>query len=140
MTTKVTRNRLGNVDNKYQGHFKKVLCVCSAGILRSPTLAVILAAEPFNFNTRAVGTDEEFALVPMDAAHVAWADEIVVMDLHQKAVVENTQAELEDMNRGFHLYTPTPIHVANIPDNYGYRDPELIRLLTEWSYEIFITR
>ena len=43
-------NRLANTQNKYQGKYKKVLCVCSAGLLRSPTAALVLSQEPFNFN------------------------------------------------------------------------------------------
>lgn len=27
-------NRLGNADNPYQDRYKRVLCVCSAGLLR----------------------------------------------------------------------------------------------------------
>ena len=48
-------NRLGNSKNPYQGDFKKVLCVCSAGLLRSPTAAWVLSNAPFNFNTREIG-------------------------------------------------------------------------------------
>lgn len=137
--SKVTRNRLGNVGNGYQGHFKKVLCVCSAGVLRSPTLAEVLSREPFNFNTRAVGTDQEFALVPIDLVHVAWADDIVVMDHAQRLIIVEMQKELEEMSRGMVYYNQAPIHTLNIPDNYGYRDPALVRILTEKSYEVFNT-
>ncbi len=38
----INRNRWGNIDNPYQGSAKKVLCVCSAGMLRSPTAANVL--------------------------------------------------------------------------------------------------
>ncbi len=41
--------------NPYQGKYKRVLCVCSAGVLRSATTAVVLSKEPFNFNTRSAG-------------------------------------------------------------------------------------
>ena len=48
----IYRNRLSNVNNRFQGNFKRVLYVCSAGLLRSPTLAEILSQAPYNFNTR----------------------------------------------------------------------------------------
>lgn len=32
---KSNRNAMGNAANPYQGNYKKVLCVCSAGLLRS---------------------------------------------------------------------------------------------------------
>ena len=69
----IHRNRLGNVSNGFQGKFRRVLCVCSAGLLRSPTLAEILSQPPYNFNTRAVGIAKEFALIPIDMAHAAWS-------------------------------------------------------------------
>ncbi len=65
----MTFNRLHNMRNPHQGSNKKVLCVCSAGLLRSPTLAWILSNEPFNFNTRAVGTSSEYALIVLDEVH-----------------------------------------------------------------------
>lgn len=138
--SEVTRNRLGNVANGYQGHFKKVLCVCSAGLLRSPTCAEVLARDPFNFNTRAVGTSQEYALVPIDLVHLAWADEIVVMGKDQEQIITKMQLELEEQGRGFTYYDIVPVHNFNIPDNFGFRDPTLVRLLTEKAYEVFGTR
>lgn len=134
---KVSRNRLGNVGNGYQGHFKKVLCVCSAGVLRSPTLAEILSREPFNYNTRAVGVDQEFALMPVDLVHIAWADQIVVMDNYQLEVILKMQEELEEMSRGMVYYDKCPVANFNVPDDYGFRDPALVRILTEKCYEVF---
>src|SRR5258708_32622248 len=78
-------NRLGNITNRFQGKYKKVLCVCSAGLLRSPTAAFVLSQEPYNFNTRAVGIEEEFALIPIDRVVVEWADEIVCMQDRHRA-------------------------------------------------------
>ena len=113
----VTRNRLGNSKNPYQGDFKKVLCVCSAGLLRSPTAAWVLSNPPFNFNTRAVGANPEYAMVLLDAVNVCWADEVVVMDNGQKKQV---QALLDEYG------WDKPVHVLDVPDNYSYRQPELV--------------
>lgn len=108
-------NRLANCTNPWQGKFKKVLCVCSAGLLRSPTAALVLSQEPFNFNTRAAGLTKEFALVPVDKVLLAWADEIVCMTEEQ---AEELRLLLGDKEK--------PIVVLNIEDSFAYRDPALI--------------
>jgi predicted protein tyrosine phosphatase len=115
-------NRLANCSNKYQGKYKRVLCVCSAGLLRSPTAALVLSQEPYNFNTRAAGIEEEFALIPVDRVLLEWADEIVVQSAKQ---AEEIRGRLEEEK---------PIVVLGIPDSYAYRDPELVRLIRE-SYD-----
>ena len=106
-----TMNRLGNCHNKFQGDYKKVLCVCSAGLLRSPTAALVLSQEPFNYNTRAAGISEEYALIPVDEVLLEWADEIICMENWQ-------DLELRQM-------TNKPIKCLGIGDTLGYRDKEL---------------
>ena len=135
--SKVTRNRLGNCGNRFQGPAKRVLCVCSAGVLRSPTLAEILSREPFNFNTRSVGLDQEFALTPIDLVHVAWADAICVMDHEQQGVVEEMLENLDAEQRGMMYFGPKVVHNLLVPDNFAFRDPELIKILTEKVTAIF---
>ncbi len=76
---KSTRNQIGNAKNPFQGEAKKVLCVCSAGLLRSPTLAHLLHRK-YGFNTRACGSSQDFALIPISEALVEWADEIVFVN------------------------------------------------------------
>ncbi len=111
-------NRLGNAKNAAQGAAKKVLCVCSAGLLRSPTTAVVLSQEPYNYNTRAAGCVEEFALVPVDDVLLLWADEIVCMETrHEKALRA--------------MGCTKKIIVLGIPDNFEYRDPYLMKLIAE---------
>lgn len=135
--SKVTRNRLGNAGNKFQGPALRVLCVCSAGVLRSPTLAEILSREPFNFNTRAVGVDSEFALIPIDLVHIAWADHICVMDHEQQGAVEDMIENLELEQRGMVYFAPKTVHNLLVPDDFAFRDPELIKILTEKVNTIF---
>jgi predicted protein tyrosine phosphatase len=108
-------NRLGNSTNPFQGSYKKVLAVCSAGLLRSPTTAVILSQEPYNYNTRAAGLDPEFALIVVDDVLLHWADEVVCMTSAQ-------QKKLKKM-------TDKPIQCLNIDDNFEYRNKELINLI-----------
>lgn len=107
-------NRLANCKNRFQGRAKKVLCVCSAGLLRSPTAAVVLSQEPYNFNTRAAGLTPEYALIPVDEVLIEWADEIVVME---KWMAEEIEAYEK------------PIIVLDVPDEFPYRDPRLVELI-----------
>lgn len=118
--------RLRNCRNAHQCDFKKVLCVCSAGMLRSATAAVVLAQEPFNFNTRAAGVSD-FAIIPVDEVLIEWADEIVVMELWH----------LFEIQKRFK--TKKKILVLGIPDQFGYRDPELMRLI-EMQYKSALIR
>jgi len=114
-------NRLANCHNRFQGNYKKVLCVCSAGLLRSPTAALVLSQEPYNYNTRSAGLTPEFALIPVDEVLLEWADEIVCMEVKQKQqlLLLFPQVEIK------------PIICLNIPDRYEYRDSELIELIKE---------
>ena len=108
-------NRIWNAANPAQGKHKRVLCVCSAGLLRSPTIAWVLSNEPYNFNTRACGMDKGHALILLDDILLAWADEIVVVD-------ETMQAEIAKR-------TQKPIINLEITDNYEYRDKGLIHMI-----------
>ena len=117
-------NRLGNITNRFQqiDQHRRVVCVCSAGLLRSPTAAFVLSQAPWNFNTRAVGLVPQFALVPLDRVLLEWADEFVCMSQEQADEV---------LGRLRAIQVTTPVTCLNIPDNFAYRDPELIRLIKE---------
>lgn len=110
-------NRIANSKNPFQGEYKRVLCVCSAGLLRSPTTARILSMEPYNFNTRAAGLTPEFALIAVDSVLIEWAQEIVCMDARQ-------ERKLKEM-------TSKPVICLNIPDEFAYRDERLEKLIQE---------
>ena len=112
-------NRMGNAKNGYQGSYKKVLLICSAGILRSPTAALVLSMPPFNFNTRAAGIDPDFALIVVDEFLLHWADEVVCMSPKQAHQLKN--------DFGY----DNPIVCLNIDDDYVYRDPVLMALIKE---------
>ena len=73
------RNQLYNIHNEFQGNTKKVLCVCSAGLLRSATLQNTLIRE-YGYNCRNCGTEESYALIPISEALLLWADEIVFVN------------------------------------------------------------
>jgi len=106
-------NRKWNARNPNQGKFERILCVCSAGLLRSPTTAVVMAQR--GFNTRAAGLEKDFALIPVDDVLLEWADSVVVMDF--------TQAErIEGLFDG-------PIFNFNLPDEFEYMHPDLVELI-----------
>lgn len=121
-------NRIHNVSNPYQGDTKKVLCVCSAGLLRSPTLAHLLSGDPWNYNTRAVGTDVGHALIPLEVVHLVWADLIICMNGEQERYIKEMQKSIKWKVRA-------KVVCINVPDAFGYRDPALIELLKEWIKE-----
>ena len=113
-------NRIHNSSNPYQGKFKRVLCVCSAGLLRSPTAALVLSQEPFGFNTRSAGIEDDFALIPVDRVLVEWADQIVCMTIHHREELRERYPEAD-----------AKIVVLDIDDNYEYCDPELMKQIAE---------
>ena len=116
-------NRMGNVNNRYQGHWKRVLAVCSAGLLRSPTIAFVLSNPPWNCNTRACGVSSEYALIEINDVLVEWADEIVCADMDHKSRV----MELLQENN-----TPQkPVHVLGLEDSFKMRDTRLIQMIRE---------
>ena len=115
-------NRLGNCTNPYQGEFKRVLCVCSAGLLRSPTAALVLSQEPFNHNTRAAGIDGEFALVEVDDVLLTWADEVVCMSEFQQERLVGKLKKLDIQKTIINL---------DIPDSFSYRDLKLQKLIID---------
>jgi predicted protein tyrosine phosphatase len=123
--TRITMNQMGVIDNRHQRYdeFKRVVTVCSAGCLRSPTAAVVLAADPFNHNTRAAGLTDSYAIISLDPRLMAWADEFVVMERHMLHAVGERYKEFFDRD------IRAQITVLDIPDNYAYRDPELVQLI-----------
>lgn len=112
-------NRLGNCTNPFQGPTKRVLTVCSAGLLRSPTAANVLYEE-YGFNTRACGASNEYALIPIDAVLIEWAEEIVFVE---RPVYDDVWSNFKDILKRKRLL------VLCIPDKFEYGDPELKALI-----------
>lgn len=122
-------NRTHNSGNPFQGEERRVLCVCSAGLLRSPTMAAVLAGPPWNYNTRAVGHVEAYALIPLDPVLIAWADLIVVADDHMVEPVWQMAKE------AFPHDDDVQIVSLSIPDRYARMAPELVELIKERAGE-----
>lgn len=119
-----TMNRLWNTKNSNQGGEKRVLCLCSAGLLRSPTLAWVLSNDPWSYNTRAAGVDHEYALVRVDDALVEWADEIVCVEPSVRDQLVQLCAH-QDID-----LTDKQVVTLDIPDLYRRRAPKLVELIT----------
>ena len=107
-------NRLHNCTNPYQGPSKRVLCVCSAGLLRSPTVANVLHTV-YKHNTRACGADVSHALIPLDDVLCTWADQIVIVD--------------KDLQKHIDSKFHNKLVVLNVPDSYNYMDETLQQLI-----------
>ena len=124
-------NRLGNCHNIYQGEAKRVLCLCSAGLLRSPTIAWVLSNPPYYFNTRSAGVDEEFALIHSDLVLVEWADEFVCAENYHADKIRELLKDINITNQ------KKPVHVLDLPDNFRTREPKLIKIIEEKAAQIF---
>jgi predicted protein tyrosine phosphatase len=123
-----TETRIGNCSNRHQGGYKKVLTVCSAGMLRSPTIAWVLGQDPYGYNCRPAGYVQEYALVKVDDVLLTWADEVVCADLEHLYYVKDRLKDL-DLDK--------PLVNLNLPDIYEYRDPELVKLIKE-RYDAYL--
>lgn len=111
-------------NNPYQGTAPRVLFVCSAGILRSPTAAA-LAANEFGWNTRACGVHDH-ALIPLSVNLILWAHRIVFMENY---LLEDAICKFELVDYGSDIKERAII--LGIEDDYCYMDVELQNLLRE---------
>ncbi len=97
---------------------RNFLFVCSQNKLRSPTAEQVFADSP-GINTLSAGTNND-ADEPLSDELVEWADFIFVMERqHRNKLQRKHRAALKDKR----------VVVLNIPDDYAFMDPDLIRLL-----------
>lgn len=104
--------------NPYQGSYHKALFVCSAGVLRSPT-AAHWAAEHKGWNTRSCGIYQQ-SVPQISQVLIDWADRIYCMQDRHRDHIER-------------IYGDEPCDktvVLDIPDNFSYRQPELVELVS----------
>ena len=116
-----TRNSMSNAHNPYQGKDIKVLCVCSAGLLRSATMMDILV-KTGKYNVRNCGTSMDYALIPLSSALLQWADKVVVV----KEQVDVVNKAIEDLD----MVDSLDVIVLDIPDIYCRNDPDLINIIS----------
>lgn len=104
-------------NNPYQGNKPKVLFVCSAGLLRSPTGAYV--AQTLGFNSRSCGSSS-YALIPLSVNLIMWADEIYFVSGHVYREAKNTFE-----NSGYLEDIEAKATVLEIPDVFNAFDPKL---------------
>lgn len=108
------KNALWNCRNPYQGDEKKLLVVCSAGLLRSPTCAWLLSQ--YQYNTRSCGI-HDYALILLDEVLVEWADIIVFVE-------DSIYSQC-----GIDFPIQKHLIILDIPDSFAYKDPELLSII-----------
>lgn len=109
------QNAIWNCKNPFQGKEPRVLCVCSAGLLRSPTLAWVLGNN--GCNTRACGI-HDYALIEMDEVLVKWADLIIFVE---ESLRQQCKLDLTGKN----------VEVLSIPDKFEFKHPTLVKIIKE---------
>lgn len=97
-----------------------LLFVCSRNQWRSPTAEYIWRRSP-RFNVKSAGTSPK-ARRTVSAADIQWADWIFVME------TKHRQRLCAEFAR---LLINKPPQVLDIPDEYQYRDAELIQELED---------
>lgn len=97
---------------------KKLLFVCSQNKLRSPTAEQVFAGRR-DLEVASAGTNHD-AENPLTAEQVEWADVVVVMErTHRSKVQRRFRAALRGKR----------VLCLDIPDDYAFMDPALVRLL-----------
>lgn len=97
---------------------KRYLFVCSQNRLRSPTAEHIFATYP-GIEVSSAGTNHD-AENPLTAELVEWADTIFVMErAHRNKLQKRFRSSIG----------PRRVICLDIPDDYEFMDPDLVRLL-----------
>lgn len=95
-----------------------LLFICSENRLRSPTAETVFSKYP-NIKAIGAGTNAD-AETPVTGDLIEWADVILVMEKSHKNKISKKFSELLKFKR---------LVCLDIPDNYEYMQPELIKLL-----------
>jgi protein-tyrosine phosphatase len=114
--------------NPYQGSTKRLLFVCSAGLLRSATAANLYANK--GYNTRSAGS-HVYALIPISANLIYWADKIFFVN-EENYLAATEKFEGDKINDVLQSKCVT----LDIPDRFSYNDPELVKCLEDQIGEI----
>lgn len=107
-------------NNYSQGSAPRWLFVCSAGLLRSPTGAALAIRK--GLNARSCGSAIDYALIPISANLIMWADKIIFVN------EENYHECLElfkDYQMLHNILTLRSL-VLDIPDIYNFNESDLI--------------
>ena len=94
------------------------LFVCSQNKLRSPTAEAVFAKWP-GIETDSAGTNND-ADTPLTPEQIAWADIIFVMEkTHRNKIAKRFRQHLKSKR----------LVCLDIPDQYDFMQPELVKLL-----------
>ena len=97
---------------------RNVLFVCSQNRLRSPTAEQVFSSRP-DLEVASAGTNND-ADNPLTSELVAWADVIVVMEkTHRSKVQKRFRSSLNGKR----------LICLDIPDDFAFMDPALVKLL-----------
>jgi len=96
----------------------RALFICTHNRLRSPTAEQVFASWPgIETDSAGVGADAD---VPLSPEQLAWAEIVFVMEkVHRSRLSKQFQRHLNGKR----------IVCLDIPDDYDYMQPELVRLL-----------
>ena len=97
---------------------KNILFVCSQNRLRSPTAEQVFSSRP-DLEVASAGTNHD-ADNPLTADLVTWADVIVVMEKTHRSEVQKRFRPLLNGKR---------LICLDIPDEFEFMDPRLVKLL-----------
>jgi predicted protein tyrosine phosphatase len=99
---------------------RKVLFLCTHNRLRSPTAEQVFSTWPgIEADSAGLGADAE---VPLSPEQIRWADMIFVMEkVHRKKLSTKFKRYLDGKR----------VICLDIPDEYDYMQPELVRVLKE---------
>lgn len=99
---------------------KRLLFLCSRNKLRSPTAEAVFADHPkVEVDSAGLGSDAE---VPVSLEQIEWADLILVMEpVHRRRLNQKFGRALAGKQ----------VVVLDIPDRYGFMEPELVELLKQ---------
>ena len=107
-------------NNYSQGSAPRWLFVCSAGLLRSPTGAALAIRK--GLNARSCGSAIDYALIPISANLIMWADKIIFVN-------EENYHECLDLfkdHQMLHNILTVRSLVLDIPDIYNFNESDLI--------------
>ncbi len=107
-------------NNYSQGSAPRWLFVCSAGLLRSPTGAALAVRK--GLNARSCGSAIDYALIPISANLIMWADKIIFVN-------EENYHECLDLfkdHQMLHNILTLRSLVLDIPDIYNFNESDLI--------------
>ena len=97
---------------------RHLLFICSQNKLRSPTAEQVFATYP-GVETLSAGTNND-AVTPLDGETIDWADIVFVME---KSHLNKVRGKFKKHLNGKRVIC------LDIPDDYDFMDPVLIRLL-----------